>query len=233
MYKQLVIPTAAGAVSLSDALPEDLRTAFREFPMNVDAAVEGFFFTPQRMRENVLPTVKESRKLVEQVWPLLEELVGRGPRVEESAKSDETAEETAGSAPSTEVKEFYPSPEEVEKSISSLYAVENTLVVQFRDDTLDDSEAVASALRGKGAPHDISMVTIDGSHLTPLAQDLPDFVSPPMSSESMREGREPGLFSVLGAAAQESVNALGLRELTALEAVIDEWIRKGIEEDQF
>lgn len=233
MYKQLVVPTAAGAVSLNNALPEDLRNAINEFPMNLDAAVEGNFFTPKRLRENVIPTVKESRKLVEQVWPLLEELVGTGPRVEDGAASGEATKQAADAAGATEVREFYPSPEEIEKSVSSLYAVEKTLVVQFRNDTLDDSEDLASALRSKEAFADVNMITIEGSHLTPLAQDLPDFVSPPMSGARSGQGTEAGLFGALGVAAQEAVNAFGLRELTALESVIDEWVRKGIETDEF
>lgn len=231
MYKQVVVPTAATAMAISDALPEDVRTVLRDLPPSIVAAVEGNVLTPRRLRENVIPSVKESRRLVQQVWPLLEEIVGRGPRVD-------TTERTVTSSSGT--KEFYPAPDEVEKSVSQLYAVENTLVVQFRDDALDDSDALAAALRARGEPAEVSVITMEGNHLTPLAQDLPDlagaFGNAPVQSSMpgiASQGPAQTLMGVVGAAAQETVNALGLRELTALEVIIDEWVSKGLAEDKF
>lgn len=236
MYKQVIIPAAAGAVGLNDSLPADVRNTLRDLPLTFDAAVEDNYFTPRRMRENVLPAVKESRRVVEQIWPLLQETVGRGPRVDAAFSSEAAAEQATKAASASQAREFYPSPEEVEKSVSGLYAVESTLVVQFRDDSLDDSDALAAALRARGEPANVSVVTMEGSHLTPLAQDLPDFAGaqiPGPLGLITGQGPGPNLIGMIGAAMQEGMNAFGLRDLTALETIVDEWVTKGIEEDRF
>lgn len=67
--------------------------------------------------------------------------------------------------------DFTPTPEEAHALISSSYKVPATLLVQFDDDTIDQSREMAAALRGRNA-RGISSLRLPGTHVTPVAPSL-------------------------------------------------------------
>lgn len=260
LYKQLVTPIARQSIVLNQLLPPDLQRFIDELPETLDAVVEGSVLTPRRFKDNVLPTVKEGRRVVEQVWPLLEEIAGMG----EEGSSGDSGEESDDAEAQTraaelkerrrrdgDISEFYPSPAEVKSAVRNLYAVTDSLVIKFANDTLDDSEDLADAIRKRGGGAEITMMELDGSHLTPLVQEVPDLFqasavrarprSQAAQSSDTAGGTPPadgagggvgGMFSLLSSALNESINAMGTKELYALESLIDEWIEAGIASDR-
>ena len=67
--------------------------------------------------------------------------------------------------------EFTPSPQETLDLIADYYDVPRNLIVKFNNDTIDQSYTLGQTL-GKIFPGKISTQIINGSHLTPLGQDL-------------------------------------------------------------
>lgn len=199
-YDGVVRMGAAGVVGVVEGLSEDVKARLFGITGWVDRMVEGGQFVPRSVKKQLWPSWKEGRRVVEQVWPLLEEVAGRrGRNVEDGER-----------------REFYPSPEEVGKTVEKLYDVEETLVVQFGGDELDDSEGLIGAMRTGGIGEGMKVVMMRGWHLTPLGQEVPNFVGG-MEAAS-------GVVGMVSGAVQEGVNAIALREMTAMEAVIDEWV---------
>lgn len=103
------------------------------------------------------------------------------------------------------LRDFYPPPDDVYGALRTLYPVNETLVVQFENDTLDDSPQLADALRERathraeepvedgdgvdgggvddnaarrrGSIDGVTYVEMSGTHLTPLAQEAPDIAA--------------------------------------------------------
>ena len=63
--------------------------------------------------------------------------------------------------------DFVPVPQESRRIIEEGYAVEDTLVVSFKDDNLDDSESIIGALRARGGR--VRALTLPGWHGAPCA----------------------------------------------------------------
>ncbi|MCO5556875.1 hypothetical protein L7F22_010429 [Adiantum nelumboides] len=95
-------------------------------------------------------TIQSLQNFVEQV-PLVLEQVSRG------------------------VSEFTPAPLENRKSIGNDYRVQNTLLVKFKVDPIDESDIIEDLLKTAVQKVDGSLtkITIDGNHVTPCAQDIP------------------------------------------------------------
>lgn len=180
-YESTVAPFARFATMAKNGLPDDVREFVDRVPAEFDDFVSGPL-APERFVEEVLPTVKEGRRFVEQLPGLVEEMGGEG------------------------VKQFYPNPEDVQKAIVSMYPVEQTLVIKFGGDSLDDSEALVDTIRRGG--NDVSFVELKGSHVTPLAQ-------------------EPEIGGVGGLIA-EMVAGVSVGELEQMIKVLDEWVESGI-----
>lgn len=78
--------------------------------------------------------------------------------------------------------EFSPNPQETLKLIAEYYDVPQNLIVKFSNDTLDQSYTLGQTLK-QIFPGQISTLTINGSHITPLGQDFqwqlnPQFFTP-------------------------------------------------------
>jgi hypothetical protein len=67
--------------------------------------------------------------------------------------------------------EFTPNPQETLDLIAEYYDVRRNLIVKFNNDTIDQSYTLGQTL-GKIFPGMVSTQIINGSHLTPLGQDL-------------------------------------------------------------
>lgn len=84
-------------------------------------------------------------------------------------------------------EEFAPSFPEVKEVCRRMYRARRTLVIQFKQDTLDDSEDIASTLREANTimrmkrpmvEMDVQLTQLDGTHLTPLVPQLKDISLP-------------------------------------------------------
>jgi Protein of unknown function (DUF1350) len=67
--------------------------------------------------------------------------------------------------------EFSPNPQETLKLVAEYYDVPQNLIVKFSNDTLDQSYTLGQTLK-QIFPGQISTLTINGSHVTPLGQDF-------------------------------------------------------------
>lgn len=67
--------------------------------------------------------------------------------------------------------EFIPSPVETNQIIAHSYQVRRNLLIQFTDDTLDQSAILTPVLKAR-FPELTAMQSLPGNHLTPLSQDL-------------------------------------------------------------
>ena len=76
-----------------------------------------------------------------------------------------------GQAPQEFSLEFSPSPTETIDLIADYYDVPNNLIIKFNNDTIDQSYTLGQTL-SKIFPGKVSTQIINGSHLTPLGQDL-------------------------------------------------------------
>ena len=78
--------------------------------------------------------------------------------------------------------EFTPNPQETLELIKGYYDVPHNLIVKFSNDTIDQSYTLGQTLK-QIFPGQVSTLTINGSHLTPLGQDFqvqlnPQFFTP-------------------------------------------------------
>lgn len=74
-------------------------------------------------------------------------------------------------------QEFSPSPEETAQMLRNYYAIQRNLVLRFKDDTIDDSLQLTQLLQNSSAISsslDLSLRTLDGSHIRPMEQALVD-----------------------------------------------------------
>lgn len=104
--------------------------------------------------------------------------------------------------------EFTPSPAETNAIIEAGYRVRRNLLVQFTNDTLDQTREMAAVLEGR-FPGLVARQTLSGTHLTPLGPDV-----------RWQAGRS---FSPLDAIAQWMRQEV-YRELAQLEATILHWL---------
>lgn len=183
MFETLIAPAAKGLVNVRNGLPDTVKAVFEDIPVQMDKLLDDIPLAPEKYRESVLPTFREARKFLEQLPALFEE-IGTGS------------------------KEFYPTPEDIGASVQKLYAVEQTLVVTFANDALDDSQDLIDAL--KKGKNDISMVELAGSHLTPLSQ----------------QSDVEGVGGIVGDF------VMNLQEMDRLIKVIEDWVQAGLSNDK-
>lgn len=68
--------------------------------------------------------------------------------------------------------EFSPSPAETSQLIAESYQVRRNLLIQFRDDTIDQTRELFPVLQQR-FPNMVALQHLSGSHVTPLGQDIP------------------------------------------------------------
>ncbi|XP_058092734.1 uncharacterized protein LOC131239185 isoform X1 [Magnolia sinica] len=117
--------------------------------------------------ENLNPTI------MKQVLPLVEQL---SPLYVDLAKGRE---------------DFIPRPEETRRLIKSYYGISRNLLVQFKDDLIDETPTLAQVLTSESAISsilDMSVRILPGDHGLPLQQALPDV--PPAMADAVNRGSE-------------------------------------------
>ncbi|KAL1828660.1 hypothetical protein ACET3Z_007072 [Daucus carota] len=118
---------------------------------------------------------------------------------------------------------FIPKPEETQRLIKSYYGISRNLLIRFKDDTIDETPALAQVL-GSGSISsmlDMSIRLLPGDHVLPLQQALPDV--PPTMVDAVNRGGEFLANLTAGTpwepATKDVANALGA-ESTILRAGI-------------
>lgn len=235
-YENLVDPLVKLLVtSANQTVPSSVRESILTFADSFLAQQQQSLFTPNTVKEQIIPLVQQGKRFFDQLDPLFNQIAYPSSSTEPSSSS-------SSSSSKSKPREFYPPPDEIRSAIQNLYQVSETLVVKFTDDTLDDSEELTQVLtecqrqqvkqqQEQTISH--SVVELTGSHLTPLAQDPPDMASfmAQMSSNSNSDGSAAfaqNILGTVGGVASEMVSALGAKDLNKLEIVIDEWIAAGI-----
>jgi hypothetical protein len=89
-------------------------------------------------------------------------------------------------------QDFTPSPEENEKLFENSYNVPKTLLVQFMDDSIDQSMKLERVLQRRVPPGAVELMKLTGNHLTPVG------ASPQI--------RVPGAFGPVEAVAQAALS---------------------------
>lgn len=244
-YREVFAPAFRVAVEAERALPEGVREAFAAAPGRVEEALMAAPGVPKQVRENVLPTLREARRVLEQIAPMVREIGGAPPDGTVSSAADE--EFTGGGANASAIDpapEFYPPPAEVQAAVESLYSAGQTLLVRFASDGIDESSRAEEMLRMRGAGVDVdapavTLVELPGSHITPLAQDIPQHLPAEVDNgvqsawAAADGGAQPAapmlpVAAAFSAALQEVVDAAGGREMHKLEELIDEWVQAGV-----
>eukprot|EP00882_Tetradesmus_deserticola_P014272 GHRQ01015170.1.p1 GENE.GHRQ01015170.1~~GHRQ01015170.1.p1 ORF type:complete len:281 (+),score=82.48 GHRQ01015170.1:552-1394(+) len=90
-------------------------------------------------------------------------------------------------------QEFSPTPQETAQLLRNYYAVSRNLILKFKDDTIDDSMELTQLLQSSAAISsclDLSLRTLDGDHVRPMTQSLPDL--PPEVARVANEAAATG-----------------------------------------
>lgn len=246
-YEDVVAPVARAFVNLENGLPNDVRQSINDLPQRVDSIIDKSSLTPSAVRKEVLPTARESRRFIEQVAPILRQIADYDESTDTStnANNDSSAsvgaERTVFATPfrsfeKKKTREFDPSPTEVRAVIEKLYAVSETLVVRFDNDSLDDSDDLIDALRINANGSNFSVVQLSGTHVTPLTQDGPNMGAATAAAAKADGGSMPQVLSsfigtlgtMVGSIGAEVLGAVGIRDLINLENVIDNWVDAAI-----
>ncbi|KAG0501047.1 hypothetical protein HPP92_001119 [Vanilla planifolia] len=88
-------------------------------------------------------------------------------------------------------EEFIPKPEETRRLVKSYYGVSRNLLIQFKDDTIDETPVLAKLLSSESAISsqlDLAIRSLPGDHGLPLQQILPDV--PPAMADAVNRGGE-------------------------------------------
>eukprot|EP00892_Ulva_mutabilis_P006454 jgi/Ulvmu1/4180/UM019_0159.1 len=91
--------------------------------------------------------------------------------------------------------EWYPSPRDAQKMISTYYSTRNNLLIQFQDDEIDQTPALVKLLKEADAPQRVRLVTLEGGHNRPALQN---FVDLPRPIASMIRSSIEGSSAILG-----------------------------------
>lgn len=99
--------------------------------------------------------------------------------------------------------EFSPSPEQTQELIASHYGVRRNLLIKFQDDTIDQTLILRPVLE-RMFPDWVSFRVLKGTHLTPIAQDLPWEVGQSFSPlDAMAQWVKQGFYRDLNRLTQE------------------------------
>ncbi|CEM24371.1 unnamed protein product [Vitrella brassicaformis CCMP3155] len=165
-FEEVVVPIASQLMnSRTQSVPGNLRELVRFLRTSVDDFAEAssnFILTPSFYKREVIPLFKQTLEVIDQVPGLLDAI----------AKED--------------VREFEPTPAEVKEAATRMYRTRRTLLVQFDNDAIDETDAVETVLKdaasivrlqapgnGRGPSSlEIRKEVIRGTHVTPLTQNI-------------------------------------------------------------
>lgn len=181
-----------------------LRQSLGRLRRNVEEVAEAYSassLAPSVVRNELLPLFKQTLSIVDQLPPLLQSI------------SDGT-------------REFAPTPDDTREVCRRMYRARRTLLVQFENDSIDESESLLQVLQESRSimrmkrplvKMDVRLETITGTHVTPLTQDL--FQDP------------PALFDVLNPLAPPVRRYAQERFLATVKQVensLVEWLEEGL-----
>lgn len=99
-------------------------------------------------------------------------------------------------------QDFSPSPAEADKLLKTYYNVSKNLLIRFEDDQIDETPRLIKMLQDEAAISaavDVTIRTLPGDHVRPLAQNIGD-LPPELASFATTAAKSGG--TVLGALAQ-------------------------------
>lgn len=109
---------------------------------------------------------------------------------------------------STWTIEFTPTPQETNKLVQERYQVRRNLLIQFTNDTIDQSKTLSEILQ-KRFPGMVTAQKLPGSHVTPLGQDI-----------KWQTGKDFNPLDALGQWFKQEV----YRDLNQLNNTINRWL---------
>ena len=107
-----------------------------------------------------------------------------------------------------------------------MYRARRTLIVQFENDSIDESESLMKVLQESRSimrmkrplvSMDVRMETIKGSHITPLAQDV--FIDPPAVVD---------MLNPLATPVRKYAKDNFLATVRSVQSLLVEWLEDGL-----
>lgn len=159
-FHELVVPLSKQVMS-EEFTSKSLRRSVAFLRRYADLAVDLYSessLSPTFVSDEILPLLRQGFELVDQVPPLLKD-IARG------------------------IEEFSPSPLHVKEVLRMMYRTKKTLLIQFETDNLDGTVELEKLLKESNTimrmklnrtmeNMDIERKLFDGSHVTPLTQNL-------------------------------------------------------------
>jgi hypothetical protein len=170
----------------------------------VEEVVEAYSaspLAPSVVRNEMVPLWKQAMSIVDQLPPLLQSI-------------------------SEGTREFAPTPDDTREVCRRMYRARRTLLVQFEEDSIDESENLMKVLQESRSimrmkrplvKMDVRLETVKGTHITPLAQDL--FVDPPAVLDVLNPLAPP-----IRKYAQEQF----LATVRSVQTLLVEWLEEGL-----
>jgi acetyl esterase/lipase len=218
-FEELVVPLSVslmgddGLLGGSPVLAADggalgpgtaLRQSLGRLRQNVEEVVEAYSasrLAPSVVRNEVVPLMKQVFSVVDQLPPLLQSI-------------------------SDGAREFAPTPDDTREVCRRMYRARRTLLVQFENDSIDESENLMKVLQESRSimrmkrplvKMDVRLETIKGTHITPLTQDI--FRDPPAVVD---------VLNPLGPPVRRYAQEQFLATVRSVQALLVEWLEEGL-----
>lgn len=153
MYS-ITIPTVLRLFLNDDIL--DFNEVMRTMESTFDELISRSPLVPKFVGNDLIPMFRDSVRVVDQIPDILK-MIGEGKI------------------------EFIPSPSDAKEVCRRMYRARSTLLLKFENDSLDESEEIEDVLKEANTimrmkrpmiEMDVEMKYLDGTHLTPLTQNL-------------------------------------------------------------
>lgn len=140
----------------------ELATSIRNIFDDILEGVGTSDVSPRVVKDEIVPTVKQCLEVLDQIPDLLASIAD-------------------GS------REFIPSPEDTREAARRMYRARRTLLIQFENDSIDESEEIETVLKEAYTimrmkrplvEMEVELKQLGGSHITPLTQNI--LFEPPM-----------------------------------------------------
>jgi len=181
-FEEVVVPLSEYIMG-DNTQSTSLRETIRQVRSNMDNILfkaSSSQFVPSFVEKSLVPLLKQSLEIVDQVPPLLK-IISNGER------------------------EFSPTPIDTKEVCRRMYRARHTLLIRFENDSIDESGDIEKVLREANTimrmkrpmvEMEVQLRDIKGTHITPLTQNIfleppsifpiPDILSPVRSQ--LREG---------------------------------------------
>ena len=129
-----------------------------------------------QLRGQLPPLVRDVLPLLDQLEPLTMDVAAGRCAQRTAASIGPFAQRSPAAAPRSE---FTPAPAETARLVRTYYTVARTLLIRFRDDTIDETPALAAVLTESagaaalGGSCELTVTALPGDHVRPLQQVVP------------------------------------------------------------